>query len=273
MLNRGQLRPIEYVGLERIGAMADGGYVVDGRLIDSATVILSLGLGYEWTFDEAVRGRNPNAVIIGVDPTIQPSMFTRMYLLSSAKVVLYGLLGRSGKVQKHQRKVNLAQQYARLFRGSIRHIRKMVSAFDGPNDISFPTLVGMVGAVPNLGLVVKMDIEGSEYDVIPSICERQHLVSMLTAEFHDVTTQPDRFNHGIAQLLEHFRIVHIHGNNYAPYSAELDFPDVVEITFIHKELCPPLCQPSTKRYPDALLDVPNNPEKDDYELRFSDADN
>jgi len=249
--------------------MADGGYVVDGRLIDSATAVLSLGLGYEWTFDEAVRGRNPSAVIIGVDPTIQPGKFVGMLIRSILKVPMYGLIGQRKALGRHLRYGRVARQYFRLFRGSIRHIQKMVSAVDGPNDISLPTLIGMLGAVPNLGLVVKMDIEGSEYEVIPSICEHAHLVSTLTAEFHDLTTKPERFNQGIERLLEHFRIVHIHGNNYAPYSKELDFPDVVEITFIHRDLCPPSCQPSSKRYPDALLDVPNDPEKEDYELRFS----
>ncbi|MFN6134821.1 MAG: hypothetical protein ACK475_00890, partial [Bacteroidota bacterium] len=83
-----------------------------------------------------------------------------------------------------------------------------------------------------------------------------------------VTSLPPQFIDGISRLLQLFRIVHILGNNYAPYSREENFPDVVEITFIHKDLCPQAATPSRRSYPDALLDLPNDPEKPDYVLVF-----
>lgn len=268
LLHKEQLRPIAYEPLERIGAMADGGYVVDGRLIDSATGILSLGLGFEWTFDEAVRGRNPRAVIIGVDPSISPELFSRMRRRSWVKIILYRLLGNAKKIQRHQRWKMISIQYKRLFQGKVQHLQKMVSAADGPETVSIPTLLKMLPDASPHSVVVKMDIEGSEYGIIPDICDHASRISTLTAEFHDVTTLPQQFNEGISRLLQHFRIVHIHGNNYAPYSREENFPDVVEITFIHEDLCPQAATPSRRSYPDALLDVPNDPEKPDYVLVF-----
>lgn len=268
LLHKEQLRPIAYEPLERIGAMADGGYVVDGRFIDSATGVLSLGLGFEWTFDEAVCGRNSRAVIVGVDPTISAELFARMRRRSRVKIMLYSLLGNSRKLQRHKRWRAVAQQYRRLFQGRVQHIQKMVSAEDGPGRISIATLMKMLPEGAPHSVVVKMDIEGSEYGVIPAICNHASRISTLTAEFHDVTTAPQQFNEGISRLLQHFRIVHIHGNNYAPYSREEDFPDVVEITFIHKDLCPQAPTPSRRSYPDATLDVPNDPENPDYVLVF-----
>jgi hypothetical protein len=272
MLNKGQLRPIEYVGLERIGAMADGGYVVDGRLIDSATGILSLGLGFEWTFDEAVKGRNPHAVIIGVDSSISPELFIRMRRRSWVKIILYRLLGNAKKLQRHQRWKMISNQYKRLFQGKVQHLQKMVSAADGPETVSISTLMKMLPDESPYSVVVKMDIEGSEYSVIPDICDHASRISTLTAEFHDVTTTPQQFNNGISSLLQHFRIVHIHGNNYAPYCDEMQFPDVVEITFISRYLCPEPEVYSTRLFPDPQLDVPNNPDKPDYVLVFDQAE-
>lgn len=271
-LHKQQLRPIVYDGLERIGTNADGGYVVDARLIDSAVGILSLGLGYEWTFDVAVRERNKSATIIGVDPTIHPAWFAKMRVKSRLKIIYYQLLGRAANLKRYQRWNTISRLYFKLFRGPIQHVRKMVSAVDGPHDISFSTLISMIGDVPRHRVVVKMDIEGSEYDVIPAICAHADAVSMLTVEFHDLASKPERFNEGVARLLEKFCLVHIHGNNHAPYSIEENFPDVVEITFINKDLCPHPTQMCTRSYPVAGLDYPNHAEKEDYVLVFDDQE-
>ena len=270
-LKKRQLRPIAYPNLERVGDWTDGAYVVDGRLIDTAVAVLSLGLGYEWTFDEAVRKRNQSAVIIGVDPTIQPNWFIWTWIKTSLKLLVYRPLGDIEKIEWNKRWNAISRQYFRLFRGPIQHLRKFVSAKDGPDEVSIPTLVGMLGTVPRHGLVLKMDIEGSEYDVIPDICKLNALISTLAVEFHDLATQPERFNKGVELLGEHFSIVHIHGNNVGPYSSEENFPDVVEITFIHKELCPKPEHPSGRTYPDPDLDAPNKPGKADYPLVFEES--
>jgi hypothetical protein len=270
-LNKRQLWPIAYECLERVGDRTDGAYVVDGRLIDKAIAILSLGLGYEWTFDETVRRRNPGAVIIGVDPTIRPSWFVWTWLKTSLKLIIYRPLGDAHKIEWNQRWNTISRQYFRLFRGPIQHIQKFVSDKDGPGEVSIPTLIRMLGEIPRHGLVLKMDIEGSEYGVIPDICENHGLISTLAVEFHDVTTQPERFNRSVELLREHFSIVHIHGNNVGPYSSEENFPDVLEITFIHKDLCPTPERPSGRTYPDPVLDVPNKPGRADYPLKFGDA--
>lgn len=230
--------------------------------------VLSLGLGYEWDFDETVRKRNPKAVMIGVDPTIQPRRFAWMWLKTFLKMVLFTLKGDHKKVAWNRWQNSISRRYFRLFRGPVQHVQKFVSNKDGPQEVSIPTLVAMLGDIPKHGLVLKMDIEGSEYGVIPDICEKNALISTLAVEFHDVTTQPDRFNHGVERLREHFSIVHIHGNNCVSYSSEEDFPDALEITFIHKDLCPKPERPSQRTYPDPDLDMPNLPGKADYVLVF-----
>ncbi|MBK6291402.1 MAG: hypothetical protein IPF59_06535 [Ignavibacteria bacterium] len=76
MINKKTLRPYEYADLIRLGNRnGDGGYVVPDKLVDTADVLLSLGLAEEWTFDMEMQERNPALRIIGVDHSIQPRTF------------------------------------------------------------------------------------------------------------------------------------------------------------------------------------------------------
>lgn len=272
MVNKQRLRPIIYEGLERVGsATGDGGYVVPAALLDAAEVVLSLGLGREWTFDVAARRRNPKAVMVGVDHTISPWWFARAWLRSLVNVAAFSLVGYEAGVRRYRALHDVSRSYFWLFRGRALHLRQRVAAEDGPRDVSLDTLLRRTDAAKPHSVFVKMDIEGTEYDVIPALCRHHGLIQTIAAEFHDVTSAPERFDRGISQLLEHFRIVHIHGNNYGPYSAQDDFPDVVEITLVHESLCPKPERPSLRSYPVDTLDVPNDPAKPDYALRFGPA--
>jgi hypothetical protein len=113
-----------------------------------------------------------------------------------------------------------------------------------------------------------MDIEGSEYDVIPHIVQHHERLNGLAIEFHDLHNAPETFSRGIEQLAEHFVIVHIHGNNWGIYSEEIDFPECVEITLVHRSLFTEELVLSVAAYPRADLDVPNKFDTPDYVLNF-----
>lgn len=270
MIDKQRLRPIAFDGLVRVGNhVADGGYVVPEDALNNAAVVLSLGMGYEWKFDDQVRTRNRRATMIAVDHTIKPSWFLYAWVRSLFKKTIYRALGNNTRAEHYRELHELATTYFRLFRSRIAHVRKRVAAVDGPNDISLSTLIAMGKSQAPCSVFLKMDIEGSEYDIIPHICENATLISVVTAEFHDLASAPEQFNIGVSRLQEHFHIVHIHGNNHAPYSVEFDFPDVVEITFVNKGLCPAEISPSLRSYPDPVLDVPNKHGSVDYPLRFT----
>jgi hypothetical protein len=115
--------------------------------------------------------------------------------------------------------------------------------------------------------------------VVPEACVRQSTVLLsldrhaaigcVVAEFHHVGRKTAAFNRAIAHLLERFRIVHVHGNNYSGYDPRIDFPDAVEITLVPVSLLagPPV--PSTRPLPRADLDRPNRPGRPDHPLRFN----
>lgn len=49
---------------------------------------------------------------------------------------------------------------------------------------------------------------------------------------------------------------------------ENEFPNAVEITFVHKALIAGSPAPSVREYPRADLDCPNLPRRPDYPLHF-----
>ena len=45
------LKPIKSSNLIRLGREADGGYVVDSKIIEQCKNLISFGMGFDWTFE------------------------------------------------------------------------------------------------------------------------------------------------------------------------------------------------------------------------------
>jgi methyltransferase FkbM-like protein len=93
------------------------------------------------------------------------------------------------------------------------------------------------------GLLMQMDIEGSEYPVIlnasPDVLRRFRIIVI---EFHDLDGIFDRLKLKVidatfAKLLRDFSVVHIHPNNNSkPLKYEdLEIPPLMEFTFLRKD--------------------------------------
>ncbi len=126
----------------------------------------------------------------------------------------------------------------------------------------------MFGEDDRCNLFLKMDIEGAEYEVTDEIIEQRCRINCVVAEFHDLDTNTQGFNESFKRLNRHFYCIHVHGNNFSPYSQEHDFPCVIEITFLNKSLFPGSVIPVERSYPIAQLDFACNPVKADYPLDF-----
>ena len=116
--------------------------------------------------------------------------------------------------------------------------------------------------------MAKIDIEGSEYRILPYIIDQAEKFSALLIEFHDVDICADLFNQYIGQLSRKFYIVHLHGNNSRALSFDHTLPNCLEISFLNKELVPGVPELFHGKLPREGLDSPNNPHKADYEISF-----
>lgn len=93
-------------------------------------------------------------------------------------------------------------------------------------------------------LLLQMDIEGAEYAVLLNVSDALlQRFRILIVEFHAVDKWFDgRFHHFVVdpvvrKLLRHFRVVHLHPNNYCPAEevAGVLVPPLMEFTFLRKD--------------------------------------
>jgi hypothetical protein len=117
-------------------------------------------------------------------------------------------------------------------------------------------------------VILKVDIEGAEFDVLPLTEEQCRAVSLLVVEFHALDANWERFVGCVSQLERHFRIVHVHGNNFAGVVPGTEVPRALEVTFLNRSLLSDAAAAPGVEYPLQGLDMPNNWQKPDLRLSF-----
>ena len=80
---------------------------------------------------------------------------------------------------------------------------------------------------------MKVDIEGSEFSIIDDIIHFSNNIDMLIIEFHDLDKHENKFHKEILKLINHFNIIHIHGNNHCNIN-NYGLPIAVELTLLNK---------------------------------------
>jgi hypothetical protein len=113
-----------------------------------------------------------------------------------------------------------------------------------------------------LRVVMKMDVEGAEWDVLlqvpPEVLER---IDQLAIEFHGV--DESRFAPAVLRLKEFFHVAHLHFNNFTCTDDIAPFPAwAYEVLFVNKRIAvvDPAGGPVPRPHP---LDAPNDPELPD----------
>ena len=268
-LRKSLLRPVSCDNLVRLGTTGDGGYVVPGNEIHHIELLVSLGLSDNWEFDADFLERNPRARVVGVDHTVGPWWFTRRVFLYSWKVAMYSLLFNRQKAEKYRSKRKNNLRYFSFFKGRNVHLKRRVSARTSGVDMRLADIFeAHLARDGRCDVFLKMDIEGGEYEATEDIVRFHRRVRCISGEFHDLDRRTTEFNECLERLSQHFAVVHVHGNNGAPYDGGNDFPSVVEISFINRSLLSDKTAFSKETLPRAGLDFPNNPAEPDYNLRF-----
>ena len=116
-------------------------------------------------------------------------------------------------------------------------------------------------------MILKMDIEGAEYDcVYKNIDLVEKHFSQVSIEVHDVhkyektKLQQDFWR----EILERYNIYHIHGNVYGPMQDGI--PDCLEISFLRKDF--KVEEKEDAVYPIDGLDFSNSPNMPDYRMSW-----
>jgi hypothetical protein len=266
-VDRRQLHPRIRHDLVRLGLPKDGGYVVPAEIVASTTVLLSLGMKEDWSFEAAFIDANPAVRVIGVDPSVGPAFFAARAARSGLDWLSSTMRGESTRGARHAARLRNSLHYFWFFGVRHRHVVARVTGADGPGTVSIATLLEQAGERARR-VFLKIDIEGGEYDVVGDVIAHEDRISCIVGEFHRIGKKAATFNAALAALQRAFDVVHVHGNNYRPFDADQGVPDTLEITLLNRALMPLDAAETTWTYPRAGLDFPNRPSAPDYVLRF-----
>lgn len=106
-------------------------------------------------------------------------------------------------------------------------------------------------------LVVKMDVEGSEWRSLAGVpAQVLDAIDQMAVEFHEV--ERASFLDTTTRLREFFYVVHVHYNNYGCRPGFDPFPgEVFEVLFVNKRIA--VADPSAAARGPSPLDAPNTP--------------
>ena len=253
------LQPRVFADLVRIGSARDGGYLVPRSALSDIDAVLSFGVSVDWNFEKQLQAIRPGIDIHCYDHTVRPRRFVQYV----AKGIRHVFRGR-GSVSGVADRIGVWRDYGRFFRGRTVHFRERVfNRREKANDATIDAIFARIAGKRHV--LVKADIEGAEYRVLPDLLRHVDVIDVLVVEFHD--TEPLRlvFEHQVGLLLQHFGLAHVHGNNFRGRAAD-GLPDVLEMTFVSKRLGLPADRRDRLPLPD--LDSPCNPAAPELELEF-----
>ena len=115
--------------------------------------------------------------------------------------------------------------------------------------------------------MLKVDIEGFEYEIIDQIINSSDKILSLIIEFHEIDKYEDIFENKIKLLQSKFEIIHIHGNNNTG-TQKVNLPKTLEITFVNKENYKNHNKEFRYDFPVKDIDFPNNLNFEDIHFSF-----
>lgn len=250
-------KPSHRDDLIRIGSDHDGGYVVTKNSLHQSDFLVSLGISYDWTFEEQFSQLN-QCEIHCYDHSIDFFFFLKL----SVNDIKQRILLRIPKINMNV--VLLPVRYKTFFVNSRRHFKEKVGGLR-EGEANFEKIFSRIA--DDRKVFLKMDIEGSEYEALDGLEGFYHRIQGLVIEFHDVDTLFDSVHAHIQRLKTCFDIVHVHVNNAGGISVD-GTPCVIEVTFENKRIFPGSSRLSSRQYPVFGLDSPNNRYVMDCNLRF-----
>jgi mannosyltransferase OCH1-like enzyme len=246
------LSPTNLANKIRLGSQHDGGYIVYQPALFEADVLITYGVGWDMDFE------------------------VNFHDLTGKKVLMYDPTMFDGNLEKSDRYIDWKQKLKELRKDNIIFIDEGISAVRKPKYNTFENHL-KDNHIVNEKILLKIDIEGDEYDIFSDADFYHHLqnVNQIIVEFHDLNNKLNVLKNIIDRLKNDFEIIHIHGNNngkifiLSGVNSDIYFPDVVEITLVRrKDICEKDILKTSISYPVVGLDYPNNPAYKDYPLRF-----
>ena len=242
------LKPKYEYDLIRIGSRNDGGYLIEKNSLFESEFLLSFGISTDWSFEKEFIGKN-NVNLKCFDGSIDDLFWLEWKNKAIKKALkfsfreIYNYLKTKLSFHEFFNTQNFACFYIGKKKGQI-----------GIDEI--------INKIPHKKIFFKIDIEGSEYEILDQLIKHKSRVSGIAIEFHDCDKNIESISDFIKKI--DMPVVHIHANNYDPVN-KIGIPKTIEITFS----CNPSIIGKQSKLPHKF-DMPNKYNKPEIKLEFSD---
>ncbi len=195
-----------------------GGFYINPSLLNEGSIIYSFGIGKDISFDQTCIKRH-HCRVYGFDPTPKSISFIKgMKKTDYFKFNDYGITdGDSGLVDFFLPHNPKGISGSLILSQAVNETRKIQVKMRSFSDITKELGHSHVD-------VVKMDIEGSEYDVLKSLIASKIKIDQILVEFHDRLFDLDNFKS--REVTEHLK-----ENGYEIFACSRTYE---EVSFIHK---------------------------------------
>ena len=149
-----------------------GGWFVDPDLVPVGSTVISAGVGTDTTFDGEIIELS-NCYIVGIDPTEKARHYIEDYPTRNFRFINKALWSNNQpvKMYKNNGGDNVSESVCRTNKWSL----------DDWYMTDTITINELVATYPDISLL-KMDIEGAEYEVIKGL--KNMYISQIAVEFH-----------------------------------------------------------------------------------------
>jgi hypothetical protein len=249
------LRPVIVEEICRVGNFSDGGYAMSRSAIEGSDVLLSLGLGENWSFEKAFSEINKRASIDIYDHTVSLQFLARKLLKGLIKFLFFkespsSLFARANRLKDYF--------FFWVINSRTKHHHIRIDAV---------SLSAALSRYKNSDLIgLKVDIEGSEWEILDIIAGNKDRFKFLLIEIHDFDKHVEQLRDFLSELSGQFVLAHLHANNFETLGIN-GFPKVFEITLLRS--------PGTSfsadyrsELPIPGLDVPNAKNRQDFLIKF-----
>tara|TARA_B100001057_G_scaffold259564_1_gene259756 strand:+ start:384 stop:1181 length:798 start_codon:yes stop_codon:yes gene_type:complete len=245
--------------LIRLGSIDDGGYVLPLKDIKNTDVLISLGISDNWDFEKDFS-KISHAKILAYDHSIDLNFWILKFkkdLIKFFKLKIF----KPKKIYKMIQYVDFLfffrfkkkNQFFLKKIGNTKecvNIKKIISGHINENDKIF----------------LKIDIEGSEYEILDQIVSIKDKIQGLVIEFHNVSKNLHIIENFLKKIEDYLNLVHIHANNYSVKEAN-QFPEALELSISSINL-KNLDLDDFREYPIRDLDFPNSKRSLDIKFDF-----
>ena len=197
-----------------------GGFYLCPELLTENSIVYSFGIGEDISFDNAVI-KSHNSEVFGFDPTPKSKMWIKTQkLYEKFHFYEYGISDKSGFVDFYLPRNPEHVSGSAIKQNNVDVTNKvrveMKSLKDIMNEFNHKHID-----------VLKIDIEGSEYDVIENILKCKISITQILIEFHDRFFKDGKLK--AKQAIENLK-----ANGYEIFAVSDSFEEVSFINTIHR---------------------------------------